>query len=89
MDYKKGFTFTVVALTAAVTVYLLTQVFELPQILGVPLKTTIVVISSYTLYGVLALTYIIRMAFIFFGMYGSFRILREWYSRRTQYGIVL
>lgn len=56
---------------------------------GMSLKAAIVEIISYIFYGLLVFTYALRLAFIFFGLYGLYRMIRDWYSRRIQVGIVL
>jgi len=83
MEDKKIITLTTSVLIATLLVYIVVKVS------GMPLKAAIFEIFSYTLYGLLVITYILRLAFLSFGLYGLYRMIRDWYTRRIQVGIVL
>ena len=72
MIYKK--LFSPVTVTALLT---FASAFVLVQLWGTPLRDAMNEITVLAIYGVLILSYLLRFALVFFGLYALYRILWE------------
>jgi len=76
MRFKKLFTLIAIALPATAVGIIIVRVW------GIPFEDAISGIAVSTLYGVLALIYFLRFAFIFLGVFAGYKFLQEQHLKK-------
>lgn len=63
----------------AAALLMLAVVIALTQVWGIPLKNFVVGITTYALFGLLIVAYLLRFALIFLGVFAFYRMLQKRY----------